>query len=246
MVTLDMYASDTALPPGITPYPQAGVGQTATVQVLVGPLAPGSYTLLTGLHIVDATGAISDPCGPAAVSKTFTIEQAVGSVEVVTAVEFYYAVLDHYFISADPSEIAALDGGVFPGWERTGLTFNVFAPTKSGGVGVPVCRFYGLPSAGLDSHFYSANQTECASIPDIFHGAWQLEGTDVFDIRLPDLVTGACAPGFVPVYRLWNQRVDSNHRFTTDSSVAAAMKAKGYVSEGWGPGALGVAMCAPQ
>jgi len=247
VVTLDMYASDTALPPGITPQPQTDKGgYPGVVQVTVGPLAPGSYTLMTALHIVDSTGAVSDPCGPAAGPIGFTIEQATGSVEIATAVEFYDAALDHYFVSADPSEIAALDNGAFPGWERTGLSFNVFAPGKAGGVGVPVCRFYGLPAAGLDSHFYTANQSESAGIPATFHGAWQLESTDVFDIRLPDTVTGACATGFVPVYRMWNQRADSNHRFTTDSAVAASMKARGYVSEGWGPGPLGVAMCAPQ
>src|SRR5438105_6833711 len=80
-----------------------------------------------------------------------------------------------------------------------------YSPSKSGGVGVAVCRFYGLPSAGLDSHFYTSDRNECASIPDTFHGAWQVESTHVFDVRSPT-VDGACAPGFVPVYRLWNQR----------------------------------------
>jgi hypothetical protein len=47
----------------------------------------------------------------------------------------------------------------------------------------------------------------------------------------------------IPVYRLWNQRADSNHRYTTDATVRAQMIARGYVSEGYGP--LGVAMCAP-
>jgi hypothetical protein len=148
--------------------------------------------------------------------------------------------MDHYFTSADPGEIADLDNGVHQGWSRTGLTFNVFAPSKSGRSGVPVCRFYGLPSAGLDSHFYTADQNECAGIPDTFHGAWQLESNDVFEVRMPT-ADGVCAPAFVPVYRLWNQRADSNHRFTKDLNVARDMKARGYYWEGWG---LGVAMCA--
>ena len=33
-----------------------------------------------------------------------------------------------------------------------------------------MCRFYGLPSAGLDSHFYTANAAECAQIPAKFVG----------------------------------------------------------------------------
>jgi hypothetical protein len=44
------------------------------------------------------------------------------------------------------------------------------------------------------------------------------------------------------VYRLWNQRVDSNHRYTTDPAIKAQMIAKGYVAEGYGPDAI--MMCA--
>ena len=74
--------------------------------------------------------------------------------------------------------------------------------------------------------------------------SFELESASAFYIELPDEITGACPAGTVPVYRLWNQRVDSNHRYTTDSSVKAQMLAKGYVAEGYGPNA--VAMCAPQ
>ena len=61
---------------------------------------------------------------------------------------------------------------------------------------------------------------------------------------LPDLVTGACPAGYVPVYRLWNQRADSNHRYTTDPGIKAYMQSKDYVAEGYGPDA--VAMCTTQ
>ena len=43
------------------------------------------------------------------------------------------------------------------------------------------------------------------------------------------------------MYRLWNQRADSNHRYTADPATKALMLAKGYASEGYGPN--GVAMC---
>jgi hypothetical protein len=42
---------------------------------------------------------------------------------------------------------------------------------------------------------------------------------------------------------LWNGRADSNHRYTVDPDVRAAMLSLGYVAEGYGPD--GVAMCAP-
>jgi hypothetical protein len=44
------------------------------------------------------------------------------------------------------------------------------------------------------------------------------------------------------VYRLWNQRFDSNHRFTIDPVVKAQMVGRGYFAEGYGPDA--VSMCA--
>jgi hypothetical protein len=71
-----------------------------------------------------------------------------------------------------------------------------------------------------------------------------MEADSVFQIVLPDTSTGACPDGTTPVYRLWNQRVDSNHRYTTKPSIKAEMLAAGYVAEGYGPN--GVVMCAVQ
>jgi len=74
---------------------------------------------------------------------------------------------------------------------------------------------------------------------------WVEETSNAFGIFLPDPQTGQCPANSIPVYRSWNNRADSNHRFTTDPSVQRAMLAKGYVAEGYGPGPLLVAMCAP-
>ena len=59
----------------------------------------------------------------------------------------------------------------------------------------------------------------------------------------PDTATGACPAGTIPVYRLWNGRADSNHRYTADPVTKAQMLAKGYVAEGYGSDA--VSMCSP-
>ena len=67
-----------------------------------------------------------------------------------------------------------------------------------------------------------------------------------FWVALPDPVTSECGPDLdfnglprlLPMYRLWNGRADSNHRFTTDPRIRDEMIARGYVSEG-------VAMCVP-
>ena len=167
----------------------------------------------------------------------------------VTAVEFYRAATDHYFISALQPDIDALDSGRFSGWVRTLLSFKVFPTQAAGGAGAnPVCRFYIPPQHG-DSHFFSADPVvECANVlakilTDPNYSGYVYEIPNAFYIALPDKMTGACPMGTVPVYRVWNQRIDSNHRYTTDRSVRDAMVAKNYVAEGYGPDM--VIMCAP-
>ena len=155
------------------------------------------------------------------------------------AIEFYHAGLDHYFIAATPQDIHDLDTGVQPGWSRTGYSFFVWA--DAGGNSVPVCRYYIPPGYG-DSHFFSASAHECGIAPTMF--PWIVKESDAeFYVALPNPSTGACASNQVPLYRLWNGRADSNHRYTTWASVKALMIANGYVAEGYGPDQ--VAMCTP-
>ncbi len=162
------------------------------------------------------------------------------------AVEFHNATLDHYFMSIDPGEIQELDAGVNKGWIRTGETFAVYAAPATGMV--PVCRFY-IPPVHGDSHFFSASASECADVlaktqTDSSYSGFVLESSTAFYLALPDKTFGACPLGTLPVYRFWNTRADSNHRYTTEESVRAEMKGKGYVPEGYGDDI--VAMCAPR
>ena len=69
------------------------------------------------------------------------------------------------------------------------------------------------------------------------------ESTAVMYIDLPDATTGACPVGDIPVYRVWDNRVDTNHRYTTDRTMRSQMVAQGWVAEGYGPDQ--VIMCAP-
>ena len=179
--------------------------------------------------------------------------------EPVMAVEYYNAGLDHYFITASAADIDAIESGRMQGWTRSTTTFPVvggeliyFAPSASD---FPdgVCRFYIPPSEG-DSHFYSASADECQKVAARFP-EFTLESSAIFFVRLPDPSTGACpslpyfgTPGrygngnpLRAVFRLWNHRVDSNHRYTTDPIVRAYLLQQGYVSEGYGP--FGVAFC---
>jgi hypothetical protein len=166
----------------------------------------------------------------------------------VTLVEFYNAVLDHYFVSALQPDIDALDSGRIAGWTRTGLSFKVFPTALAGGAGVNgVCRYLIPPQHG-DSHFFSASPGECAAVAnkigvDPNYSGYILETASAFFIALPNTTTGACPFGTVPVFRLFNNRADANHRYTADPAVQAAMVARGYIAEGYGPSAT--IMCAP-
>jgi len=157
--------------------------------------------------------------------------------------EFYNQALRHYFITADAVEKQDLDTGARPGWARTGESFNAYTTGSNAGDSInPVCRYYGNSLRGIDSHFYSADAAECLAVHFKYPSDWQLESDNVFQTNLPDTVTGACPSGTVPVYRLWNQRRDSNHRYTTRAAIKEQMLAIGYFAEGYGPD--GVAMCA--
>jgi hypothetical protein len=207
---------------------------------------PGTFDATANGFLVGSTGpssgATSGPPWVVAIRELSTT-WAGGWKGAATssAVEFYHSRSDHYFMTADPGEIDDLDRGVHPGWKRTGQALAT--GPRDARYAEPVCRFYGLPSAGLDSHFYSASSGECEEVEARYAGAWLLESTDVFSAALPDTVTGECPPDTQPVYRLWNGRSDSNHRYATDVAVRQSMLARGFLAEGYGK--QGVAMCSP-
>ena len=158
-----------------------------------------------------------------------------------TGGEFYHAGFDHFFISSDPDEIAGLDAGAFAGWQRTGAGFRAWPAAAA--ARTPICRFY-LPPGQGDSHFFSADPAECERVR-LAHPAFVLESEAAMHLAAPDPVSGACAdPATQPVYRIWNRRADTNHRYTTSPTVRDQMVAAGGVAEGYGSDA--VAMCAPR
>lgn len=147
------------------------------------------------------------------------------------AVEFFNARLGHFFVSAFPAEIAALDAGAFSGdWQRTGQSFRV------GNAAGAVCRFYGAPPKGPDSHFFTADPAECARVMQDFQ-AWTFEG-HAFSIT--PAVGGTCPAGTQPVHRFYNNPSrgdDMNHRYTVTQAAFDDTLARGWVHEG-------VVMCA--
>lgn len=157
-----------------------------------------------------------------------------------TAVEYYYADWNYYFVTAFPDEIAVLDGGAFGGvWKRTGQTFEVF---DAGAPGVlPTCRFFSTAFAPRSSHFYTPFAAECDTVKA--NAAWQYESI-AFHLALPG-ADGNCATGTVPLYRLYNDGMGGapNHRYTTDRATFTQMQALGWTFEG--DGRTGTFACVP-
>jgi len=194
---------------------------------------------------VDGATALNRSGAPVAPApKNFANTTIAVAAAPVGNVEFFNQGLNHYFISSLAPDIDALDTARIPGWTRTGLSFKVHPSVASGGAGVsPVCRILIPPPA--DSHFFSASPQECAETLTKF--PFMTKETDnAFFIALPITTgptAGACPAGTIPVYRVFNNRADGNHRYTTDRTVRDAMVTSGGVAEGYGNDA--VIMCAP-
>ena len=178
-------------------------------------------------------------CGAGMLDAGSAVRAAQAGVQLVEVVEFHHERLDHYFLSWRPSEIAALDAGTaIRGWARTGATFRAWATPEAGSS--PVCRYYIPPALG-DSHFYGRGNAECEATGREQPGL-VLEDARFMHLALPS--AGACPANTVPVYRVFSQRADANHRYTTDRTARNQMVARGWLAEGDGPDL--VVMCAPR
>lgn len=167
------------------------------------------------------------------------------TIVVAPVVEYYNTLNGHYFMTMNPAETSALDDGTTKGWIRTGAVFLAYPPGSTVLTGKsPVCRFYGKPEAGLDSHFFSASPKECAEVAEQFGYAWTLETNEAFNVFLPGQATGSCDGNSAPLFRVFNSRADANHRYLRTLEAVKQMTASGWIPEGYGPNA--VAMCVPQ
>jgi len=235
---LGIVTPDYVVPNGFFPTDGATVNYAFVDQMTYATLPTDGVTSLTRAGAIVANAATN-----------FSGVTAAAPVTPVTTVEFYNAALDHYFISPLQPDIDALDSGRIAGWARTGQSFKVFPTAAAGGGSVnPVCRFLIPPEHG-NSHFFSASPDECNAIlgkigVDPNYSGYIEETPSAFFVALPDTGTGACPAGTIPVYRLFNNRVDANHRYTTDPAIQAQMIMRGYIAEGYGPNAT--IMCAAQ
>jgi serine protease len=156
------------------------------------------------------------------------------AINQINVTEFYHAGLDHYFISADAPEISAIEqGAAGPGWVKTGQVFAASAVPASNLA--PVCRFYGNPGLGPNSHFYTAQAEECALLKSQYQPtekSWRYEQT-AFYISVN--TQAAACPGTAQIRRFYNRGFpakDSNHRYVNSAALAANMLSRGWVDEG--------------
>ena len=158
-----------------------------------------------------------------------------------TAVEYYYANWNFYFVTSSPDEISVLDGGAFGGvWKRTGQTFTVWSDASGGrsqhaASSAPVLRRRARTFTRLMPP--NARRSRTTRIGDFQSIA--------FYLRVPD-ANGNCPAGTVILYRLYNNGMGgaANHRFTTDAATFAQMQAAGWLFEGDGKtGAFACVCC---
>jgi probable HAF family extracellular repeat protein len=215
-------------------------GTMYDLNLLVTGLAGTLLSNATGIN--DSGQIVANGCSGSLICQAFRLDPAPtpASPTKAQAIEYYYPAFDHYFVTADPNEISALDGGMFAGWQRTGETFNVYSNALVGSASV--CRFFSASFAPKSSHFYTPDAGECSIVNQ--NGGWSLEG-DVMSAPVPD-PSGNCPAGTQPVYRLYNngQGAAPNHRYTTSLATRAQMMANGWIPEGYG--LVGVIMCSPQ
>jgi len=164
--------------------------------------------------------------------------------------EFHHPVWDHYFMTDRIDEVRLLVSGAISGWQATGRALYLYS-RDFGQSFFPVCRYL-LQRPDRVSHFFSALPDECAAVAA---GGDLLETMSAFYSGLPSgdgscdttativFENGGYWSGKVggPIYRLWNGKADTNHRYVADSAERIAMIARGWIPEGFGTDA--VIMC---
>ncbi len=177
-------------------------------------------------------------CGKGIVNAEAAVAAALSTVHAneVPVVEYFNAGFGHYFMTAQPDEIAGLDAGAYGGaFARTGASFGAWDAQIAGTR--PVCRFFTTAFAPRSSHFYTADPAECAGVK--LNADWQYEKI-AFYIAVP--TAGACPAGTAPVYRMYNngQTGAPNHRFTTSLATYQEFTTQ----HDWS--GEGIRFCAPQ
>jgi Repeat of unknown function (DUF5648) len=225
----------------------------AELQVRIGYRR--GLALLRGETIVSLTNGLPANIDPVPKAGRYVLSRAALSIctdlqscaggtlpHTATLIEYHNSILDHYFMTLYGSEADGIDhGAAGPGWSRTGVTFKVYPDLTGTALRFqPVCRFYGTPEVGPNSHFYTIDRQECIDVRA--DPGWTLESTGAFVALEPDsryisetrTIERFCSTSRT-VYRLYNNRYaenDSNHRYVTDLALYQSLQAQGWKGEG--------------
>jgi hypothetical protein len=229
---LGIVTPDFTMPAGFLPTSGATVSYAGVSQVTYLSLPTD------GTNALFANGTVGQNVATNFAGQSASVVPSAAP-PVALAIEYYNAGLDHYFLTHIGNEIAILDAGVqIRGWTRTGQSFNVYAAAGAGTS--PVCRFYIPPEKG-DSHFYGRGMAECDATA-LANPTFVNEEPQFFHVMLPD--AGVCPAGTIPVYRVFSNRADANHRYMIDRTLRDQMaNDRHWLIEGDGPDF--VVMCVP-
>ena len=115
------------------------------------------------------------------------------------------------------------------------MTWSAWANPADSTTAVPVCRFFGTPGEGPNSHFYTADAAECALVKQ--NPLWTFEAIAFYIEPAP---SGSCKAGTTPIYRSFYPGANvsqSNHRFLPDMTMFEHMAGSSILE--------GVVMCSP-
>ena len=152
-------------------------------------------------------------------------------VEYVNKQDFPKQPGGQFFYAVRAEDKTLLDS--IPAWQRSGKSF------KSGGY-VSACRFYGGKNGGPNTHFYSADDKECAALKALPQLSYEGQ-TFAVNMPLPGAAVNGVKPCPIdskPLYRVYNNASApgkdyvSNHRYVTERADVAAAVALGWVDEG--------------
>jgi hypothetical protein len=241
----------------------ADTPQSTELELQIGYRRSGASPMTSGMALMNGSSivpfalslpAIADVYVPkggsyaissAGLSFCANVQSCIGGLlpALATLIEFHNSILNHYFMTPDSAEAAGIDqGAAGPGWARTGQSFKVYANVAdTPHLTNPVCRFYGTPGIGPNSHFFTSDPAECAQVSA--DRGWMLETVAAFGATQPqrqcNVIDGlqVCGPQCEKgrlVYRLYNNRFsenDSNHRYVVDPALYQSMQAQGWVGE---------------
>ena len=143
---------------------------------------------------------------------------------------------DRYFFTDEPAEIAALDSGApSAGWTRTGESFRVIyqygqaLPVE--GVVQKVYRFWSPDVSGKSSHFFTADQRECAALRDGVMRNWTFEGSTFWAL----VANGDTCSAGTPLFRVYNNDLAARPPIGTRHGLPSSMKwwARGGSRKAW-------------